>query len=179
MSASMKKIATDVVASLKKLPSPEKDKKTFWDFMKEQLYSDSTWDQKDLKVIEKEIDKKLSALDKTELTQLWEGTDAGMDKLDDGKKVDVAEMKEDLTGEILGQVMDRMDDNYSGGSYYQQSASYYADEKEAGGVKKKSDEEEEPDSEKEPKDIGDEDIDMDDEDLFNDEDFEDEEDDRY
>lgn len=179
MAASMKKIVTDVVASLKKLPSPEKDKKTFWDFMKEQLYSDSTWDQKDLKVIEKEIDKKLSVLDKNDLTQLWEATDAGMDKLDGGKKVDTNEMKEDLTGEILGQVMDRMDDNYSGGSYYQQSASYYADEKEASGSQKKSEDDEETDSEKEPKDLNDEEFDIDDEDIFNDEEFDNEEDDRY
>ena len=177
MSASMKKIVTDVVAALKKLPSPEKNGKSFWDYMKEQLYSESTWDQKDLKVIEKEIDKKLSALEKHELTQLWEITDAGMDKLDDGKKVDAKEMKEDLTGEILGQVMDRMDDNYSGTSVYQQTASYYSPEKETATIKKKDDDEE-GDTEKDIKELGDEEIDIDDDDIFSDEDFEDEEDDK-
>jgi hypothetical protein len=174
MSDPMKKIVTDVVASLKKMPSPEKNGKTFWDFMKEQLYSDSTWDQNDLKVIEKEIDKNLSALEKTDLTQLWESTDAGMDKLDDGKKVDSKEMREDLTGEILGQVMDRMDDNYSGGSYYQQTASYYSTETDISAVKKKE-EEEDPESEKEPPNIDDE-LGIDEDEIFNDEDFDEEED---
>ncbi|MEW6652061.1 MAG: hypothetical protein AB1394_01195, partial [Bacteroidota bacterium] len=108
MSSSMNKIATDVIASLKKKPSPDRSGSSFWDFMKEQLYSDSTWDQNDLKTIEKEISVQLDQLENKELTNLWRISIVGMDKLDDGKKADVSEMKEDLTGDILGQVMDRM-----------------------------------------------------------------------
>lgn len=172
----MKKIATDVIASLKKKPSPEKAGSSFWDFMKEQLYSESTWDQGDLKVIEKEIEIQLSKLEKKELTDLWKRTDIGMDKFDDGKKVDSAEMKEDLTGEILGQVMDRMDDNYSGGSSdYRPTETYFAVDEDTSKKKKNSDEE--AGEEKEPSEIGeDDDLNLDDEDLFiDDDDLEDEE----
>ena len=45
MAASMKKIVGDVISSLKKHPSPEKKGKSFWDYLKEQLYSETTWDQ--------------------------------------------------------------------------------------------------------------------------------------
>ncbi len=171
----MKKIATDVIASLRKKPSPEKAGSSFWDFMKEQLYSETTWDQNDLKVIEKEIDTQLSKIEKKELTDLWKRTDIGMDKFDDGKKVDSAEMKEDLTGEILGQVMDRMDDNYSGGSSdYRPTEAYFAVEEDA--TKKKKIPDEEGGEEKEPSEIGeDDDLNLDDEDLFIDDDIEDEE----
>lgn len=178
MSSLMKKITSDVIASLKKLPSPEKDGNTFWDFMKAQLYSDSTWDENDLKVIEKEINKNLSSLNKNTLAELWEGTNIGADKLDDGKKVDSKEMKEDLTGEILGMVMDRMDDNYSGGSYYQQSASYYTTES-SNKSTKKEDDDFESDNENEPDEIDNEYLDINDDDLFNDDNFEDEDEDRY
>ncbi|MFA7419168.1 MAG: hypothetical protein WCZ90_05720 [Melioribacteraceae bacterium] len=175
MPATMKKIATDVIASLKKKPSPEKAGSSFWDFMKEQLYSETTWDQNDLKVIEKEIDSQLSKLEKKELTDLWKHTDIGMDKFDDGKKVDSAEMKEDLTGEILGQVMDRMDDNYSGGSSdYRPTEAYFAVEEDTSKKKKSADDE--LGEEKEPSEIGeDDDLNLDDEDLFIDDDIEDEE----
>jgi len=171
----MKKIATDVIASLKKKPSPEKAGSSFWDFMKGQLYSETTWDQNDLKVIEKEIDVHLSKLEKKELTDLWRSTDVGMDKSDDGKKVNTAEMKEDLTGEILGQVMDRMDDNYSGGSSdYRPTEAYFAVEEDTSKKKKSADEESGED--KEPSGIGeDDDLNLDDEDLFIDDDIEDEE----
>jgi len=174
----MKKIATDVIASLKKIPSPDRSSGSFWDFMKEQLYSASTWDQNDLKTIEKEIGVQLDKLDNKELTELWRSTDIGMDKIDDGKKANPEEMKEDLTGEILGQVMDRMDDNYSGGSYYQSSGAFYtADEGSTG--KSKSDDSDEDAGEKEPTDISDDDLALDDEDIFDDLDLTDDDDEKY
>lgn len=163
----MKKIANDVVASLKKKPSPDKASGSFWDFMKEQLYSDSTWDQHDLKTIEKEIGVHLSKLEKKELTDLWKATDVGMDKFDDGKKVDASEMKEDLTADILGQVMDRMDDNYSGGSLYQSSGAYYATEEDT--VKKSKSGDDDEVEEKEPSGLADDSLNLDDEDIFGEE----------
>jgi len=164
----MKKIATDVVASLKKLPSPEKKGQTFWDYLKEQLYSESTWDKDDLKVIEKEINSHLNKLEKKELTAMWENTDKGSDKLDAEKKVDAKEMKEDLTDDILGMVMDKMDDNYSSKeSFFTQPDTSYVAEKKG----KVSDED--PDDDAEPVKIDDEELDLDDKDIFGDEDFDD------
>ena len=61
---------------------------------------------------------------------MWESTDKGSEKIDAEKKVEVKEMKEDLTDEILGQVMDRMDDNYSSkDSYFSQPETPYVAEK--------------------------------------------------
>jgi hypothetical protein len=174
----MKKIANDVIASLKKKPSPDNSSGSFWDFMKEQLYSDSTWDQNDLKSIEKEIGVHLSKLEKKDLTNLWKSTDVGMDKFDDGKKAEISEMKEDVTGEILGQVMDMMDDNYSsGGGYYQSSGAFYASEENTNKKSKGSDEEET--EEKEPGNISDDDLNLDDEDVFGDEDFNEDEEENF
>ncbi|KAF0151376.1 MAG: hypothetical protein FD143_2044 [Ignavibacteria bacterium] len=167
----MNKIATDVVASLKKKPSPDGSSGSFWDFMKEQLYSDSTWDQSDLKIIETEIGARLDKLDKNEVTDLWRGTNVGMDKLDDGKKVDSSEMKEDITGDILGQVMDRMDDNYSGGSYYQSSGAYYTTEVDS--VKKGKNSDEDDVEEKELTDLSEDDLNFEDEEVLGEEDFKD------
>lgn len=165
----MKKIVTDVVASLKKLPSPEKKGQTFWDYLKEQLYSESTWDKKDLNVIEKEISSHLNKLEKKDLTELWKSSDKGSGKIDADKKVDVNEMKEDLTDEMLGQVLDRMDDNYSSKeSFFSQPETDYVS------VKKGADSEGDLDEDSEPEKIDDSELDLDDKDLFEDEEFDDE-----
>ena len=171
MPTSMKKIVTDVVASLKKLPSPEKSGQTFWDYLKEQLYSESTWDKNDLNVIEKEINSHLNKIEKKDLNEMWESTDKGSEKIDAEKKVEVKEMKEDLTDEILGQVMDRMDDNYSSkDSYFSQPETPYVAEKKSNGSNEDLDEDTVPGK------IDDEDLDLDDKDIFDGEEFDDEED---
>ncbi|PKL82664.1 MAG: hypothetical protein CVV24_08855 [Ignavibacteriae bacterium HGW-Ignavibacteriae-3] len=170
MTTTTKKIVTEVVAALKKLPSPENKKKTFWDYLKDQLYSESTWDQKDIKVIEKSIHGSLNKMSEKDLTAMWRETDKGYEKMDANKKVSPKEMKEDLTDEMLGQVMDRMDDNYSSkDSFFSPPETNYVAEKEDKGDSEDIDEE--AIAEK----IVDGDIDIDDADLFNDEDFGDEE----
>lgn len=168
VSASMKKIVNDVVTTLKKLPEPGKKKGSFWEFMKAQLSEESTWDQKHISVIEKEIDSHLSKLDKKDLTEMWKNTDKGWEKHESEKKADVKEMKEDLTDELLGQVMDRMDDSYSlRDSYYtQHEAPVYSEEK---------NNDKEFDDETEPENIKDEDLDVDDDDLFENDELEDDE----
>ena len=164
MSTSIKKIATEVVAGLKKIPSPEKKGETFWNYLKDQLYSESTWDQKDLKIIEKEIDKSLNKLDSKNLTELWKETDKGWKKFEAEKKVDSKEMNADLTDEILGQVMDRMDDHYSSkDSYYTESTVYESSAK-------GKDDEEKFDEDAEPENIEDEDLNLDD-DILNEDEF--------
>ncbi|MHB8930042.1 MAG: hypothetical protein ACYC5R_05540 [Melioribacteraceae bacterium] len=167
-----KKIVTEVVASLKKLPSPEKKGKTFWDYLKEQLYSESPWDKNDLKVIEKEINSHLNKIEKKDLTEMWKSTDKGFEKLDEDKKVDVKEMKEDLTDEMLGQVMDRMDDNYSSkDSYFSQPEATYVSEKKEGT--------DDLDDDAEPDKIDDEEIDLEDKDIFDDGEFDEDEESRF
>lgn len=171
MPTSMKKIVIEVVSSLKKLPSPEKRGQTFWDYLKEQLYSESTWDKKDLNVIEKEINSHLNKLEKKDLTEMWKSTDKGFEKIDADKKIEAKEMKEDLTDEMLGQVMDRMDDNYSSKeSYFAPPETAYVAEKKTNGS------DEDLDDEVLPGKLDDEDIDIDNKDLFEDEEFDDEED---
>ena len=167
-----KKIVTEVVASLKKLPSPEKKGKTFWDYLKDQLYSESTWDKNDLKIIEKEIHSHLNKIDKKDLTEMWKSTDRGFEKIDEDKKVDIKEMKEDLTDEILGQVMDRMDDNYS-------SKETYFSQPEVPFVSEKKGEPDELDEDAEPDKIDDEEIDLDDKDIFDDGEFDEDEESRF
>ncbi|MDP3444192.1 MAG: hypothetical protein Q8T08_15150, partial [Ignavibacteria bacterium] len=139
----------------------------FWDYLKDQLYSETTWDQSDLLVIENEIGKYLSKLERKDFVKLWESTDAAMDKLDLDETPDAAEMKTDLTNDILGQVMDRMDDNYSGSSYYTPAESYVAPEEEKPA---KSDGEGDIADDIEPKEL-DEEFDFEETDLFEDEDF--------
>jgi effector-binding domain-containing protein len=41
-----------------------------------------------------------------------------MEKVEAEKKIEAKEMKSDLSDELLGQVMDRMDDNYSSKDIY-------------------------------------------------------------
>ncbi len=167
----MKKIVTEVVASLKKLPSPEKKSKTFWDYLKDQLYSESQWDKNDLKVIEKEINSHLNKIEKKDLTEMWKSTDKGFEKFDEDKKVDAKEMKEDLTDEMLGQVMDRMDDNYSSkDSYFSQPETTFVSEKKV--------ESDDLDEDTEPDKIDEEKIDLEDKDIFDDGEFDEDEESR-
>ena len=168
----MKKIVTEVVASLKTLPSPEKKGKTFWDYLKDQLYSESPWDKEDLKVIEKEINTHLNKIEKKELTEMWKDTDKGFEKAGEDKKIEVKEMKEDLTDEILGQVMDRMDDNYSSKeSYFSHPEPAYAPAKEG--------DPDDLDADAEPDKIDDEELDLDDNDIFGEEDIDDDDETRF
>ena len=168
LAVSTKKIVNDVVTALKKMPSPQIKGQTFWDYLKSQLYSESTWDQKDIKVIEKEIDILLNKLDKKDLSEMWKNTDKGMDKSETEKKIDVKEMKADLSDELLGQVMDRMDDNYSSrDSYYSQPDPVFYSDKPKG--------EKDLDDDSEPEDINDEDVELDD-DLFDNNELDEDED---
>lgn len=169
MANQMNKIVSEVITALKKLPAPGKKSGSFWDFMKSQLTEEAPWDQHHLKVIEKEIDSHLSMLDKKVLTEMWKNTDTGWDKFESEKKVETKEMKADLTDELMGQVMDRMDDNYSSRDSYHTESSYFEP------AVKSEEEDSGFDDEKEP-DVIDEDINLDDKELFDDEDFDDEED---
>ncbi|AFN74476.1 hypothetical protein MROS_1239 [Melioribacter roseus P3M-2] len=167
MSKTMKKLVDDVITSLKKLPEPGKRSGSFWDFMKSQLTEEGEWEQKHINTIEKEIDKFLSKLDKKNIEELWESTPAAEDSL--GAKPSVKQMKSDITDELVGQVMDRMDENYSKrDTFFSEDDEYIS-----------ADDDEKADSEDEPPlvdidnvDLDDEDIDIDD--LFGD-DFEDDE----
>jgi len=166
---SMKKIVTDVVTSLKKLSSPEKRGQTFWDYLKSQLYSESTWDQKDIKVIENEIGNRLDKLDKKDLTDMWKNSDRGMEKFETEKKIESKEMKADLSDELLGQVMDRMDDNYSSrDTYYAQPDPVLF----SNAPKREND----IDDDSEPENINDGEVELDD-DLSDDNEFDEDEDD--
>lgn len=168
MPASMKKIVNDVVTALKKNPSPEKKGQSFWDYLRSQLYSESTWDQKDIKTIEKEIDHCLSKLEKKDLTEMWKNTSLGMEKFEADKKAEEKEMKADLSDELLGQVMDRMDDNYSSRDTYfaQPDPVSYSN------VPK---EEKDLDDDTEPENINDEEVELDD-DILEDDEFDEDED---
>ena len=170
MPNTMSKIVTEVITSLKKLPEPGKRTGSFWDFLKDQLMEEGTWDQNHLKVIEKEIDGHLSKLDPDKLTELWKKTSAGFEKFDSDKKVETNEMKSDLSDELMGQVMDRMDDNYSSHDSIYPAAGYFEPEA------KKEVEEEHFDEEAEPDKVDDEELNLNDDDLFEDEEDFDEDD---
>lgn len=170
MQYTMKKTVSEIITTLKKLPQPGKKTGSFWDFMKSQLADEGEWDQKHLKIIEKEIDTFLSKVDKKSLTELWKETPAGDEKFDEEKKIEIKEMKSDLSDEILGRVMDQMDENYvARDPFFTPEEPVYASGSES---EKESDD---LDLEKEPDEISDEEIDFDDDDLFE----EDDEDDEY
>lgn len=168
VATSIKKIVDDVVTALKKSPSPQKKGQTFWDYLKSQLYSESTWDQKDIKVIEEEIDNCLDKSDKKDLTEMWKNTDKGLEKFETEKKVEAKEMKVDLSDELLGQVMDRMDDNYlSRDTYYSQPDPVLYSNVPKG--------ENDLDDDSEPENINEEEVELDD-DLFEDDELDEDED---
>jgi hypothetical protein len=162
VSATMRKAVGEVITNLKKLPEPGKKTGSFWNFMKGQLLEESEWDQRHIKTIEKEIDSYLSKVDKKTLIEMWKATPQGEEKFDEDKKFDVKEMKTDIIDEMVGQVMDKMDDNYSSrDSFYPSAGSEtYQDNG------KKSLDVENSDDNAEPDDIPDDDIPLDD-DLFN------------
>jgi hypothetical protein len=169
----MKKIVNDVVTTLKKFPEPGKKTGSFWNFMKAQLAEESTWEEKHIKVIEKEIDVHLTKLDKKDLIEMWKNTDKGWEKFEEDKKVDVKEMKEDLTDELLGQVMDRMDDSYSS------RESYFTHQVEPNYTSNKKHGDEDFEEEAEPENIDDEELDIDDDEILDNEKFEDDEETGY
>lgn len=113
MSYKMKKAVEEIITSLKKLPEPGKKTGSFWNFMKSQLTDDSQWDPRHIKIIEDEIDKYLSKLDKKSIAEMWKETPNGVDKFDMVEKTDIKEMKADILDELIGRVMDRMDEKYS------------------------------------------------------------------
>lgn len=179
MSATMRKAVGEIITSLKKLPEPGKKNGSFWDFMKNQLAEESEWDQKHIKIIEKEIDHYLTKLDMKNITDLWNATPAAEESLDD-KKIDLKKMKADITDEMIGQVMDRMDDNYSShDSHYPASTetSYYSNSKKPGEPEEGGND---IDEDSEPENVPDEKVDLDDEDdLLNDESESDEDEYKY
>jgi hypothetical protein len=118
MAVTMKKAVMEVIDSLKKLPEPGKKTGSFWNFMKSQLLEEGQWDQEQISVIEKEIDKILGKLGSENLHELWLESPRGQQKFDDDIKADISEMKEDIKDEMIGQVMDRMDDNYAARDNY-------------------------------------------------------------
>lgn len=114
------KIIENVINNLEKMKSPENKNSSFWSYLKDQLYSDSTWEPDDLAVIEKQIMTELNKLNPKELTKIWELSDAAS-KFDDISNIKPDEIKKELAGEFLGKVMDRMDDNISSGSTFTSS----------------------------------------------------------
>ena len=170
MSATMRKAVTEIITKLKKLPEPGKKTGSFWNFMKSQLMDEGEWEQKHIKIIEKEIDAYLTKLDKKSLIEMWKATPEGEEKYDDDVKIEVKEIKTDIIDEMVGQIMDRMDDNYSSrDSFFPTQSATFAE------GSKNSGDEEAGEEDAEPKSIPEDDIDLDD-DLFND-DIEDEDDD--
>jgi hypothetical protein len=159
----MRKAVTEIITKLKKLPEPGKKTGSFWDFMRSQLREEGEWDQKHIKVIEKEIDSFLTKLDKKSLIDMWKATPQGEEKYDDEEKVDVKEMKADISDEMIGQVMDRMDENYSSRDSYlpPQNEAYAVDSSKEKGDGDSADEDAEPDM------LSDDEIDLEDDDLFN------------
>lgn len=170
MQYTMKKTVAEIITTLKKLPHPGKKTGSFWEFMKGQLAEEGEWDQKHIIIIEKEIDAFLTKVDKKSLIEMWKDTLAGDEKFAESKKPDIKEIKTDLTEEILGQVMDQMDENYvARDPFFSHEAPVYSSEKESDG----NGEEESFDLDKEPNEIPDEEIDFDDNELFDEGDEED------
>ena len=169
MSYKMKKAVEEIITSLKKLPEPGKKTGSFWNFMKSQLYEETQWDPEHIKIIEGEIDNYLSKLDKKSLTEMWKETPNGSEKFDITSKPDVKEMKADITDDLIGRVMDRMDEKYSSRD------SFFIEPEEPAYKKNKNEDEDNIDEDiEEPEDFTEDDFGFDD-DIFN----ENNEDDEY
>ena len=166
----MRKAVGEIITRLKKLPEPGKKTGSFWDFMKSQLLEESEWDQRHIKIIEKEIDVYLSKVDKKTLNEMWKATPQGEEKFDEDKKFDTKEMKADIIDEMVGQVMDRMDDNYSSRDSIYPTVGAESFHDSSTETKSKED----VDDESDPNDFKDDNLDLDD-DLFTD-DLDDEDD---
>jgi hypothetical protein len=172
MQYTMKKTVSEIITSLKKLPPPGKKTGSFWEFMKSQLTDEGEWDQKHIKVIEKEIDKFLTKVDKKSLIEMWKETLTGNEISNESKKPEIKEMKVDLTEEILGRVMDQMDENYvTRDPLFKHEEPVYDTEKEID----KEGENLDFDLDKEPEEITDEEIELDDNNTFDENDEDDDE----
>lgn len=162
MSYKMKKAVDEIITSLKKLPEPGKKTGSFWNFMKSQLYEETQWDPEHIKIIEGEIDNYLSKLDKKSLTEMWKETPNGNEKFDITSKPDIKEMKADITDDLIGRVMDRMDEKYSSRDSF-----FMEQEEPAYSNKKNKSEDDDVDEDiEEPEDFTEEDFGFDD-DIFN------------
>ncbi len=112
------KIVDNVISKLEKMKSPDKSFSSFWSYLKDQLYSESTWDENDLAIIEKEILTELNKLNQNDLIKIWNLSEAAESKSEDTSNIKPEEIKSDLVSEFLSKVMDRMDDSYTRGSSY-------------------------------------------------------------
>lgn len=167
----MKKAVDEIITALKKHPVPGKKTGSFWEFLKSQLAEAGEWDKKHIKLIEKEIDAVIAQVDKNSLMEMWKHTPAGAEKFDAGLKPDSKQMKADLSEELIGQVMDRMDDNYASRDtfYAHPDETYYSSKKETAEGEDSGDDDSEPDV------IPDVDPKFEDDDLLDDDIFEEDE----
>jgi len=124
------------------------------------LYEETQWDPEHIKIIEGEIDNYLSKLDKKSLTEMWKETPNGNEKFDRTSKPDIKEMKADITDDLIGRVMDRMDEKYSSRD------SFFMDQEEPAYSNKKKKSEDDDEDIEEPEDFTEEDFGFDD-DMFN------------
>jgi len=109
---SLKKIVKETQGNLKS-SKPTGLKESYWALLKEQAYSEGTWDDELLQEIKNKISASLDKYNKNQLKEIWDQTEVSLSNLVEETSIPISKLKEDISEDILNSVFDLLDDRSS------------------------------------------------------------------
>jgi hypothetical protein len=110
---SLKKTIKDV-HHLLKTTKPKNSRISYWELLKEQAFSEGTWDDNFIAEIKNKILSQLEKFNAKEIKKIWNESDASLKSLVDEESLSAAQMKDEVSEEILNAVFDSLDErNFS------------------------------------------------------------------
>ncbi|PJA95361.1 MAG: hypothetical protein CO129_12170 [Ignavibacteriales bacterium CG_4_9_14_3_um_filter_34_10] len=110
---SIKKVIKDV-HHLLKTTKPKNSRSSYWELLKEQAFSEGTWDDNFITEIKNKILSQLEKFNAKEIKKLWDESDASIKNLVVEESLTAAQLKDDVSEEILNTVFDSLDErNFS------------------------------------------------------------------
>lgn len=125
---SLKKVKKEVLQILSN-SKPKRSKDSYWDLLKEQAFSEGTWNDNFIFEIKSKIISVLDNYSSSEIKTLWEETDISLETLADIDSIPIAKQKDDIAEEILNMVFDSLDERSLSESVFQ--SKYVPEEDEA------------------------------------------------
>ncbi|GAB4135300.1 MAG: hypothetical protein Fur0015_08170 [Ignavibacteriales bacterium] len=107
---------------------PKGSKDSYWDLLKEQAFSEGTWNDDFISEIKSKIISVLNKYSSTDIKTLWEETEISLDTLAETDSLPITKLKDDVAEEILNMVFDSLDERSFSEPIFQ--SKYVADEDE-------------------------------------------------
>jgi hypothetical protein len=128
VAASLTKAAGEIEKLFKKLQTPGKSPKTYWQVITEQVEEEGVWDEEFLNLAKEQIGAYLNKFDNEKLFDLWEQSEAASENFTERSELKPDSVKSDLKEELLNLILDKFDSGshttnyYEGESYYIENA---------------------------------------------------------